>query len=119
METEVVWRPERHEAIKPYVDRLDRQHLHLFNPLKLLEPAALQGVPVDIIPGEYWTLDLDGDGFSVAVVACPCGQTPNVTAGSFAMCRCERAYLFTGADVSVLNSPKGRGSEETEPTAAA
>lgn len=57
------------------------------------------------IPGEYWTVDLNGDGYSEAHIACPCGQTPRVEALAPAVeCDgegCNRFYYF-GADAVLV-----------------
>lgn len=76
------------------------------------------------IPDQYWALDVNDAGYSVAVVSCPCGMTPQVEIGSpITPCRiyegdlrswdpekdpmeCERGYTFTGEAVFVWNSPR-------------
>lgn len=106
--TDVNWRQDRFESIRPHHDRVNRRHPHRFSPLVLVRQAIQLGIPFDVIPAEYWLLTTDREGYSVAVIACPCGDTPVVDAGGIEQCPCERAYFFTGDDVSVLNSPKAR-----------
>lgn len=99
-------RPKNFEAIRPYVDKLDRQHLHSLNPLKLLRYTAGVHMPVDMVPPDFWTLDTDDEGFTVAVVACPCGETPRVEALGLVTCECERGFFFTGEEITVINSQR-------------
>lgn len=63
------------------------------------------------IPGEYWALDVNGEGFSTATVSCPCGGEPVIEVGAIEVCECERAFLFIGRAVHVANSPKDRQPE--------
>lgn len=58
------------------------------------------------IPDEFWTQDVATDGYTTAVVACPCGQEPAVEAGLTLACSCGRIYFFSGRGVLVANSPK-------------
>lgn len=106
----VVWRWDRYESILPHVDLKRRTHLHPFQPIVLMRQAAALGIPLDKVPGAYWSLDVDDEGFSVAEVACPCGETPRVDAGGLHACECERGYFFTGEDVWVVNSQKSHGT---------
>jgi hypothetical protein len=108
---EIRWRRERREAIKPGEDYRGRRQLHCFSPLTFIRHGIQVGMPLDKIPPDYWALDVDDDGFSVAAVSCPCGQTPTVDTGGLFTCECDRCYVFTSEDVYVLNSPKGRQAD--------
>lgn len=118
-ETALTWRPELHEAIRPYKDRMERQHLHRFSPFACLQPLMAVGATLDKIPAEYWSLSVDEEDFSVAVVSCPCGESPEVNAGGLVMCACERGFFFTSEEVFVVNSQKGRQPDDPAPDAAA
>lgn len=104
-------RPRNYESVKPYTDLLDRQYAHTFNPFVLLELGVRQGMAVDPVPGEFWSLQVDDAGFTVADVACPCGEQPRVEACGMTVCGCERAFVFTGQDVTVVNSQKRVGAD--------
>jgi hypothetical protein len=90
----------------------------------MLEKYAHWGIPVKEIPGGYWTLDVDDDGYTIAIVACPCGDSPQIPAGAGHCCqgdwcradeqrgvpepnyeKCPRSYVFTGDSVWVAGSP--------------
>lgn len=93
----------------------------------MLEKYANWGIPVLEIPGDYWTMDVDDDGYTIAFVACPCGRSPAIPAGGSRSCRgnwcradeedgvpepdyeaCPRSYIFTGDSVYVAGSPVER-----------
>jgi hypothetical protein len=79
------------------------------------------------IPDVAWTLDVNDEGYSEAVIACPCGHQPRVEVGTIETCdddyaravaeaddpdavddaafRCPRSYLFLGEATYVANSP--------------
>lgn len=58
------------------------------------------------IPDEFWNEDDEGE-MRMAVVACPCGESPSVELDKFEECGgCERFYWFADRDVRVANSPK-------------
>lgn len=94
----------------------------------LASPLMNGGMHPERIPDEYWALDVNDEGFSVAVVSCPCGMTPQIEVGLVIVpCRiyegdlrswdpeadpleCQRGYSFTGEAVFVWNSqaaPRG------------
>lgn len=88
--------------------------------------AYLLPMGVQRVPDEYWALDVNAEGYSVAIVSCPCGMTPQVEVGKvIEPCRryegdlrtwdpetdpleCERAYSFTGSAVYVWNSQRSK-----------
>jgi hypothetical protein len=102
----VVFRQHRREADLPKEDLFGRKQLHGFGLVAIMKVIAGAGVPFEAIPGEFWTPDSDDDGFSLAVIACPCGHTPRVYAGSLIECECVRGYAFTGTEIYVLNPVK-------------
>jgi hypothetical protein len=97
--------------ISPRTDRLGR---HNHDPKRFLHglPGALflaEHGPMLEVPKQFWALEVEGKGGSardIAVVACPCGQSPTARPlGPPVECACERIYMFTGRDVQVFNSP--------------
>jgi hypothetical protein len=60
-------------------DLLGRKQLRRLGYPALGSILAMTGV--ERIPDEYWALDVDEDGYSVAIVSCPCGITPRIAAG--------------------------------------
>ena len=97
------FRPDYVDANIERRDLLDRKQ-----PRRLGLPALrsiLATIPVVRIPDGFWTLDVNEEGYSIAVVACPCGHTPQVEAGLVVVAceNCERGYTFTGTEVFVLN----------------
>lgn len=116
-EPRVIFRQQWAEANLPKVDTVGRVQLHSFGLATWIKALVLPlGIPFSLIPGEFWSLDTDDDGFTTAVIACPCSKSPAVNAGTWITCECERAYAFTGTEVYVINSQKGR---EPESSAAA
>lgn len=110
-ETSVTFDIARAIAVDPH-DDLGRRMLARTGVVGIMQFWANLGIPLAIIPGEYWVQDV-ADGTTVAVVSCPCGMTPSVPAGGIEMCReedewetCARAYVFTGINVLVANSPQ-------------
>lgn len=60
------------------------------------------------VPAEYWSQDTRESfpvNLPVAVISCPCGETPEAVAGVAVTCGCERAFLYTGQIVKVAFSP--------------
>lgn len=57
------------------------------------------------IPDEFWVEDADDAGHTLAVVACPCGESPGVLALASDECPCGRIYFFDSRHVYVGNSP--------------
>lgn len=49
------------------------------------------------VPPEFWTLD---DG--VAVIACPCDETPEVAEQELQTCECGRRFAFDGDQVRAV-----------------
>lgn len=101
----------------------------------MLKKIAAWGIPVQEIPGSYWTLDVDDDGYTIAVIACPCGHSPQVYMAASRMCRgdwcradeergipepkydeCPRSYVFTGDSVWVAGSPIERQLQTAAPS---
>lgn len=64
------------------------------------------------VPDDFFTLDTLDDGTPVAVIACPCGETPMPVSGGMAECECERFYLNLGSRIKVANSPQDREAAE-------
>lgn len=117
-EPRVTFRQQWKEANDPVEDFLGRKNLHSFGLATWIKALVLPlGIPFNVIPGEFWSLDTDAEGFTTAVVACPCGESPSVNAGTWVTCACERAYAYTGTEVYVINSQRGR--VEPEGSAAA
>lgn len=105
---ELSWPPHVLASLAPdsNVDRLGRRQ-----PRRLTVVGMLRALPQPEggskeVPGSYWTLDVNEDGFSEAVVSCPCGHEPHVELGGVSNCECERVYLFTGTELRVFNSPR-------------
>lgn len=60
------------------------------------------------VPAAFWepTAERVDDGsVSIAVVACPCGQRPNVEADHVTHCDCQRSYLHLAGRVFVAFGP--------------
>lgn len=96
-------RSEQQTAVERYARRHadDRPHQFSFLTFARAVPGLLAQFTATV-PGEFWTVDSE-----TAVVACPCGETPNVPFNSIRDCGCERIFAFTGREVRVANSPKG------------
>lgn len=63
------------------------------------------------VPQSFWTLDTDDEGAAVALVSCPCGETPEVPISRVVECQCERFYFALVSRVLVANSPQDREPE--------
>lgn len=114
-ETALVIRDVIAEGIAPSPDidltgrQVPRRHLGMMTFLRVFPACAVQ---FDQIPGEFWTQDLGDDGYTEAVIACPCGMQPRVEIGCMEICACERAFLYAGTAVLVANSPKAKRPQE-------
>lgn len=90
-------------------DKLDRQVPRLvfnFATLARSIPGFLEHFAP--IPDNFWASDVTKSGFSVATIACPCGQEPTIEAGRTQQCSgCPRIFFYSGRGVLVGNSPKG------------
>lgn len=106
-EQRINWRPERLESITP-VDRIGRPVLHQIGMLTWFHAIPGLAAQYTTIPEEYWAQDANDEGYTVAVVACPCRREPAPEAGQLVECECHRFYLFTGRSVMVANGPKQR-----------
>lgn len=96
------------------VDQLGRQQPRILGAFGILKAAMRSGgTPPVEVPGDYWSQDVGEEGYTVANVACPCGQTPSVEVGCLKVCECERAYFFPVDTVLVFNSPAPRPSAAT------
>lgn len=107
IEQRIVWRPERLESVTP-VDRIGRPVPHRIGMLTWFHAIPGLAAQFTAIPEEYWAQDANDEGFTVAVVACPCGREPAPEAGQLVECGCHRFYLYTGRTVMVANGPKQR-----------
>lgn len=58
------------------------------------------------IPEQFWNLDTDEDGDTIAVIACPCGAEPSQSINRTVECECGRFYLNLGTEVRVYR-PEG------------
>lgn len=87
------------ESYDRYVDRVGRVHLHKISPMRFLWHLPPEAMTV--IPGEFWSTDVNAEGYTEAVIACPCHETPRVEAGRLAECTCGRIFYFIGSDVMV------------------
>lgn len=90
-------------------DRLGRKIPHRLDVLSFANgiPGFIERFDVSV-PGEFWSQDVDDDGRALAVVACPCGNTPKIIAGRLATCAnegCPRVFAFTGQAVLVSGTP--------------
>lgn len=62
----------------------------------------LQAVPgaaalfKQVVPAEFW---IENKG--LAVVSCPCSETPEVPRDSLIECKCARVFIYTGTQVCV------------------
>lgn len=99
-------RPEVAESYSRYVDRVGRTHLHKMSVMRFIE--NLPSEALQAIPGEFWDTDVNSEGYTEAVISCPCHRTPRVELGRMAECECGRFFYNIGTDVFVGNSPRGR-----------
>lgn len=112
----VNWRPEIAAGTLPkelHTDLLGRRQ-----PRRVVAARFFEVVPALMgqfaaIPPEFWTQDVGGDGYTEAVIACPCREEPRVEVGCTEQCGCGRFYWYDGRQVSVGNSPKGRANAQT------
>lgn len=88
------------------VDNIGRRQ-----PTKLNSIWAFRAIPglgrqfKQVVPSEFWSKDVDDRGLPLAIVACPCGQEPQLRPAGMKVCGCERMYLSLGTEIRVGNSP--------------
>jgi hypothetical protein len=56
------------------------------------------------VPDEFWSRDADPAG-PIAIVACPCGEEPEVPENQTGECGCGRFYLYVGNRVLTQKTP--------------
>lgn len=102
----IVIRDEVHGSLVRPVDRLGREQPRILGAYGILSVAMRSGgkAPVEV-PPDYWSKDVNDEGFTAANVACPCGATPSIEVGCLKVCECERGYFFPLDKVLVFNSP--------------
>lgn len=88
------------------VDLLGRRQLRHRGAATFLRSIPHMMDQLSRIPSEFWALDVNDEGYSEAVVACPCGNTPHIEVGTMEQCSCPRIFFFGGPAVFVANSPK-------------
>lgn len=68
------------------------------------------------VPEEMWTAkDWNGElADLVAIVACPCGEEPEVGQLGTTICKCGRAFLLAGDQISVAFGPKSETAGDAE-----
>src|SRR4051812_37320745 len=105
----VTIRDEVYGSIQRPVDRLGRPQPRILGAIGILAVGvASGGTPPSEVPSDFWRMDVSEEGFSVAVIACPCGSEPVVEVGCLQSCECERYFYFAIDKVLVFNSPKTR-----------
>lgn len=105
----VQMRDEVYDSYVRPVDRIGRQQPRPIGSFGLLKVAIGAGLPAPIkIPAGAWSQDVNDEGYTEAVVACPCGEVPHVEVGCLKGCDCERFYWFALDEVMVFNSPVSR-----------
>lgn len=88
-------------------DELGRKQPKTYGSGGILAFAMRCGLPAPKdVPGEFWSQDVNDDGFSCAVVACPCHESPAIEVGCLAPCSCGRYFYFTGDRVVVWRVPE-------------
>lgn len=87
-------------------DRLGRKSPRRFSFLRLMTRwTSRDWTPV---PGDYWAVDVNGEGYSVAVVSCLCKSTPRVELLAPAVeCEgCDRLFYFGGDQLLSIRPPE-------------
>lgn len=91
----IVARPDYLGALSEDSDRLGRKVPRRFSAIKLLSRWTRQAWKP--VPGEFWAVDLNAEGYSEAVISCVCGSTPHVEVLCHEKCPgCYRWFLFAG-----------------------
>lgn len=58
-----------------------------------------------VVPEEFVSADADLDSNPLAVVACPCGESPAMPVAGSKACNCRRVFLNLGTEVRVWRPP--------------
>lgn len=88
------------------VDNIGRRQ-----PTKLNSIWAIRAIPglarqfERKVPSEFWSQDADDEGLPIAIIACPCGEEPQLRPAGMHVCECDRMYLSLGPEIRVGNSP--------------
>jgi hypothetical protein len=116
----VILRPHVQAALEsePYVDEAGWRHPRRLGMMTFMR--SIPGLPSQFraIPSNFWSEDVNEDGFTEAIISCPCGDEPHVEIGSVVECKCERFFFNAGVKVLVANSPvdQRQGEEPTPET---
>lgn len=81
---------------------------HRFSPFKIMRELRGMAEQFRAIPDHYWSPppeDSGEDPRRIAIVNCPCGETPNVPIADLRECACGRFYTFLGKQVQVALGP--------------
>jgi hypothetical protein len=96
----------------------DRESLIKHDDLRRRVPARISGygwvqlfvslgLTYRVVPDEFWNLDTNDDGISIARVACPCGHEPEVEVAAYPIkCKCPRWFFFGGTEVLAFCTPE-------------
>lgn len=81
---------------------------HHFSALRIMLEIKDMSKQFQEIPDRFWSPppeDSGEDPRRVAIVSCPCGETPNVPVAEIRECGCGRFYSFLGRKVKVACGP--------------
>lgn len=96
-------------------DEYGRSVAHKISPFTWIGVSVTAGIKARVVPSEFWAADVTDDGVEIAVVACPCGHSPQVPVLELVACDCQRFYFHGSAEVWSLNvpSPSNESPPET------
>lgn len=103
----------------PHIDQAGWRHPRRLGMMTFMR--SIPGLPSQFrpIPENFWSEDVNEEGFTEAIIACPCGEEPSVEVGSVVECKCERFFFNAGVKVLVANSPIPPAAEPDESPEAA
>lgn len=107
------WQPVRYDDDLRPRDWRGRIVPHQLGAVQMLASITGGLAAFKSIPDEFWGRDDDND-VQIAVVSCPCGETPQVELNKLTQCLCHRFFAYTGRSVMCANRP-GQWAEEPVP----
>lgn len=108
----IVIRDEVLDSITKPHDQIGRKQPHILGSIGILMVGMRAGMPAPVeVPRTYWQREKNEEGYTTAVVRCPCGEAnPHIEIGCVKKCQCERYYYYAVDKVLVFNSPKTKAS---------
>lgn len=103
-----------------FIDRPGQRIPRKFSALtwaQMMGGAALREVFTKEVPDDFWSWDAAEDSTRVGIIACPCGESPEVPVHGTAICpnpECGRVFMLLGERMRVARFEPAELEQEPE-----